>query len=474
MNFPKIDDFIKSGEILAAQKALHEIPLSKVERADFALFASLARRAGLPLLAVRLLNPVMRPVDKLLAPPTLDETVEYAIALIKIGSIEEGRALLMDARLQDHAQAKYFLALSYFPEWDYAAGAARLEEYMNLGGHSDYQNLVAQVNLCAAYTVLGRHKDALKLARDLLVKVEAGGLKLLHGNVLELMAQNQIRMGEFSSARRSLETARGLLGEAPLADSLYVRKWLAIIEVMDGGDTSPLMKAREEATLMGHWETVRDLDLHLACARGDHDLFQHLFHGTPYAAYRERLKKLFPSPPAPASSYDWRLGSASSGPVLDMQTVSPGGRLLVQLLQLLMSDFYRAHNLASLATKLFPGEFYNPVSTPNRVHQLITRLRTWFVAENLPLSIEESGGAYRLAAHGPITLRVHPVRSGASELIGQIGSAFGSQSFSARELAELKKISLSTASRLLKSACDEGSIVRMGRGAQTKFRLSAA
>lgn len=143
----------------------------------------------------------------------------------------------------------------------------------------------------------------------------------------------------------------------------------------------------------------------MACTRGDTGLHAHLMHGTPYVAYRDLLKSQFPAAPELEPSYDWKI-FGHDGPLFDPAKSLPAGKLVQELLFHLLSDFYRPITLASLATRLFPGEFYNPTYTPNRVHQLVKRLRTW-IAEHAPgLIIEENQGSYRLSAEAPIVVEL--------------------------------------------------------------------
>ncbi len=182
------------------------------------------------------------------------------------------------------------------------------------------------------------------------------------------------------------------------------------------------------------------------------------------------MKSQFPAAPELEPSYDWKI-FGHDGPLFDPAKSLPAGKLVQELLFHLLSDFYRPITLASLATRLFPGEFYNPTYTPNRVHQLVKRLRTW-IAEHAPgLIIEENQGSYRLSAEAPIVIRTGP--SGSADSIEGLLASLSQREFTTKEFAAMGGFSLSKATRLLNAACANGQVTREGKGARTRFKMHA-
>src|SRR4051812_18319008 len=93
--FSEVDEWLRLGRPGVAAALLREIPLKEVRRTDSARFAALATRAGVPSIALRLLNPVVRPEKgKLDAPATSQESVEYAAALQGVGAVTESLGIL--------------------------------------------------------------------------------------------------------------------------------------------------------------------------------------------------------------------------------------------------------------------------------------------------------------------------------------------------------------------------------------------
>ena len=76
------------------------------------------------------------------------------------------------------------------------------------------------------------------------------------------------------------------------------------------------------------------------------------------------------------------------------------GFLLHRLLHLLTEDLYQPLTLGKIFSRLFNGEYFDPNSSPDRVHQVVKRLRAWLRSEKIPLDIQEAGGFYRLTWFG--------------------------------------------------------------------------
>ncbi|MCB0384157.1 MAG: hypothetical protein KDD43_02095, partial [Bdellovibrionales bacterium] len=77
---------MRSGKGHKVRQALRTLNLSRVPRSQAPIVANLAHRLNLPDLALRLLNPIVRPKDHLDKQATPRECAEYAVALIRLGA----------------------------------------------------------------------------------------------------------------------------------------------------------------------------------------------------------------------------------------------------------------------------------------------------------------------------------------------------------------------------------------------------
>jgi hypothetical protein len=180
--------------------------------------------------------------------------------------------------------------------------------------------------------------------------------------------------------------------------------------------------------------------------------------------------------------YAWDLGPDGEARrptlrLLEGETVAGGGTLKVgqvlhRLLVALGSDFYRPWRIAPLHFRVFPNEFFNPTSSPHRVHEAIRRLREWFVEFGLPLVIEEEGGAYRLGGTRPCRLIIPKrdlVQRKISVTLHRLKEQMGDQAFSLREAADLLKLPTRSLHRVLDEARKMALIRRTGEGRSTRY-----
>src|SRR5207302_175208 len=119
-----------------------------------------------------------------------------------------------------------------------------------------------------------------------------------------------------------------------------------------------------------------------------------------------------------------------------------------RMLQSLALDFYRPLQLAELHERLYPREYFNPFSSPDRVHQAARRLRRWLQENRIPLGISEELGQYRLSSDRGCTVVVQAVSEKTwletapgdiklRALLGVLKNQHGNEVFSAVEAGKL-------------------------------------
>ena len=462
------EELIRAGKAGEARALLEKIAPSQIPRPMLAKVAELYRRSGLVDAAIRLLVKVVRPARPLDLPASPRELCEYAIALVRAGAIVEAREILVKVGNAEPI-ANYYLGLTYFPEWNYAAAIPHLENFVRGSDPGDYLTVVAKANLASAYVQLREHERAEAIIAEGLVTARERGLRLLLANFLELSAMLALDRREFGKSIACLGDSAEILKASGLLDELFAQKWQVLVEAYKAPASAEalLRPVREKARQLSHWETLRDLDHHQAFLLRDPKLYHHLFHGTPHAAYRAYLRGLFSELPAPAGAYDWQIGGA--GPVFDVRTAIfegkatgvKAGQLLHRLLLELASDFYRPVRAPSLAARLFEDQFFDLATMPNRVHQLVGRLRKSLEDGGVGLVIEDTAGGYRLSSESPLTVRVGEGKpSGASLKVEKLRSALPPGSFSIKDAADALACSTSSALRIVNSGIDDGLIAR--------------
>lgn len=486
LDFPQllkeVDQGIRVGNLQEARRKLARFRQEKVSRKYTVAVASLCRRAELPSISIRVLNPIVRSKPRLMVEATQAERAEYAACLIKIGASDEGLALLRSIQNPELPEIFLYQAFALISQWDYRGSIPNLLTYIKFPGVDEYQRLVAQVNLADAYVHEHDNYRVKELLPSLMEVTRKQRRWLLHGVVLQIGAQHSILNKGWKEARRLLDDSYGILRKTGGLDEFFVRKWKAVLEAhRSGGDRSSLSllkKIVEEARQRRHWETIRDCDLTKAILTRDRNLLIHLYFGTPFEVFKKRIisesGKEFSLP----QSYTWHLKGKGCGVSIDLfsgqvdgkeQGLRPGG-VMHRMLSALTSDFYRPLRLATLFSRVYPGEYFNLITSPTRIHQVTQRLKLWFGKNNFPLVIEERTGQYRLL--GEVAFRI-PNRivpeSYQYALIEKLKSTWPEIPFSAREGGELLGLSRMSVLRLLQLAQRKGWLRRTGRSDLTRY-----
>ena len=376
-----------------------------------------------------------------------------------------------------------------FRNWDGEGARNYLEQYLTYDLDS-YEGMVGEVNLAAALVQNRSSNEATRLLTHLEQQTREEQRFMLLGNVLELRAQLAIHAKDFPSATELLAESARLL-EASHHDSLlFTLKWQAVIGLHEGVAESELRLrgVQQKARKMRLWETVRDCDRHLAVYRQNPELLNRLYYGTPFLAFRKILLSEYPSPNDLGESYDWiGGGKRKSWDVLidlgswegeGMKDHLRPGHLIHSLVMVLSADLYSPQKMGTLFGALFPGEYFNPHSSPEKVYKIIQRARCWFDKAGLAVSLEQTAGFYRIRLGDGMAMRLRARDQGSiakPDKIEHLGAylhrRFADRAFSAKELSEELVVSQRTVNRLLKEAQAEGWVEKSGKGPATRFHV---
>jgi hypothetical protein len=242
---------------------------------------------------------------------------------------------------------------------------------------------------------------------------------------------------------------------------------------------------RAKALELRHWESVRECDRALAQTTQDKNLLLKVYFGTPYAAYRQSVVR-------EAQSWlsipdQFVLGSAT-GRLFDLkramsvdQTIQlKPGQALHRCLVATTSDLYRPLYEGNLHAKLFPGEYFNPLSSPVRVLNVVKRFRRWLEEFDLPLALEVASHSYHLVWRdqapnfGLIYTREEAVSAAKEELgssvaLDRLLKALGDEEFSSIEAADVLQVSKSSIVKMLGWGVENGRLIKSGSGRNTRY-----
>ncbi len=474
----EVEGLIQSAQLRSARRKLQTVQKVATPRSQRLKLAQVSRRAGLISFALRLLNPVVRPSAKSPVVATPEESAEYAGLLVRSGANTEAIRILETLNPAEAPAAWLYRAYACITQWDYESAIPFLRNYLETPALPSVQEIVAKLNLAAALVHDRRSTEASPLLLELLERTASERLPQFHGNALELCAQNAIFQRQWREAEAHLARAERHLAEVGGLDHLFVRKWKAIGHALEHGNKralSDLEDVLKEAQAVGHSETVRDCDLYLGLVAGDQERLARVFFGTPYESFRKRVLleagEKFQKP----VFWDWgegRVLDVALGTWADGKRAVKPGQLLHRLLAGLSSDAYKSFRAATLFGMLYPDEFYNPFSSPDRIYEAVRRLRAWAKQQRTKLEIAEKNGEYRLKPGHGLTLRIAETAiTPDTASIAALRGAFGRREFSTREAALALGVSERSASRIIREALSERHLLSSGKSQFVRYRL---
>lgn len=475
-----VDELLRTGKTAAAHSKLERFPVAKLTEQNVADYARLCLRAGATELGLRTLRPWVRGTPRRPAQPTPRQKIEYAALLFRVAALDEGHFLLKSVDAKANPEAWLISASGHVTQWNYDEAQRSLQSYLTTKSLLPYQQLVARVNLAAAMVYNRQTAAAETCLADLLAAQAGQATNALQANLWQLSGVNSLLAKKWETARDSLLRAKEMVGEGPKVEGLLVNKWIAILELLQGKSPASardhLNEVRQSAVELEHFETLRDCDRFEAIALGDTPLALKAYFGTPYRGFRQWL----PVAQVP-NSYMWKLGDGEIDAELDLNRARDNSKLqslldeplLLKSLLTLVSDFYCAIPVATLHNRLHPGEFYDPVQSPNRIYRAMNRLRQWIKEWKLPLVIDENPQGYKLTAKRAVAIRIPllPLRDRRESRLRQLGYLKQDEPFSARDAAELLKVSSRTLQRDLKAWIDEGKIVSCGSEGSNQYHF---
>jgi len=478
----KCEALLRGGKTQDVAPLLAAIKPAQIPKEHRKPLASVCRRAGLLTLGLKILAPNVRDLSLVnIEKPQPAEMAEYGALLWRVGAVSEALSVLEAVDSREAPEALLYQAFCYFSQWEYAEALPILEMYLR-APLSRYAAMVGCVNICAALVGTRRYGAARDLLNSNLELTRHGGFWRLHSNCLELSAQVHIHQGEFDKARLDLSRASQLLNDQRMTDQLYIKKWQAILTAFETEDVNDLVLFREEAKRRDEWESVREADLFWLKFRFDEEKFDHLIFGTPFLPYRERaMLELGKKPARAAYTY-----GAANAPTLDIATGTLGGcssdlkpgNLVHRVLEALTRDLYRPHSLGAFFSAMFPGQHFDPYSSPNRLHKLVSRTRKWLESRQFAANVESLSSGYRLNVTGDFAMRLpleHSPVSRHSLHWDRIVMKFQpNYFFSAHEGRAHLGITPTTFKRLMRWAVEQELVEKRGGGSNVLYKLKAS
>lgn len=428
--------------------------------------AALARRAHCYNLGLKILAPLLA------QNPTPGEKAEYAALLHGLGSTAEALKILEQVDSGAAPEAWLYLAQCHFSQWNFPAAVAALENFLAHPSIPDHARFLGELSLFSALV----SSEEYERANELKARIEGSIPNDLRLQALFAQARCELAICEndFLEAERQIRLAERALLDA--AEHFRTRQWRAVITLNTSGDSEPLQRVRGEAVLAGEWETVRGCDFQMMKFAGTQDLYHRLFAGSPIQPFREALRRATHNRfKAPLEAV---LGEGEAW--FDLTTGEINGRdvfsrkkTLHRVLVALCRDIYRPLKVGGLFATVFPDEPFDVFTSPDRLHQLLFRLRAVLRANGSPLEIVEENQSYRAVVQSgwKVTLEVS---SGGIEPshIARLRHLFGHEFFTPRKARESLNLTPSALRRVIRSALDAKLLIQDGRGPSCRYRIA--
>lgn len=471
----RCDDLLKQGQVVPAARLLRSALPRRIPEERVLEVARIARRTGQISLGLRLLaGRVERKAGRSARQAEL--RAEYAVLLTLNGCVLEAIHLLDNLDLKLHPDALLAKSWCHFELWEHERAVPLLLEYVERQ-RSPYYRAAGAINLAEAYLAAGNDAAALDLLSRTIPALKKEGFRRLLANALHWRAQAHGRAGQPTRARADLREALSLFGKTSVSDALLIRRQIAFQAAEEARSAGPIQEFREEARVARDWESVRECDFQALRLRFRRSLYERLYFGTPYEAYRRRMAEAF-GETRPPREFLW---GDRGAPTLDLaRRTGPQERKLTRqnnaLIDALLRDFYRPVTVGELFARLFPAERFDPRSSPVRVHQCIRRLRRWLAQAKLPLEVLCEGRLYYLRKTGPIAVRIPVEMRRTITLPGPVealSARFGAEFFTAHDARIALGCSKATACRILSGAEASRRTEKTGKGKNTRYRFVA-
>lgn len=486
LDLEQIENLISKARPGLARQLIKKIPAHRVPRHQALTLAIFARRLGMLNQALRILQPIVRAEKLIDRNPTKDELLAYAMTLSLLG-VKSGAERIFDSiDKKDNPEAVLRHAFHLSTQWNYARAKALLERYLGFKQINSHQAIIAKVNIVAGEIALRRFDEALGMIDGLLNQLTGDKYQLLRGNVLELKGQAEFHSGRIRSALKSLEDSLSILKNFGGRYLIYAEKWKLLsrlkLDPENSSHQTQFNQIRASAQSVGDWESLRDCDLQWSLIAQDRELFNRVYFGSPLRGYRQSILKSAPGFSPLPEAYWLTEGDQKPTHWLDLETAMttngpglPPGSQSHNLLIFLSSDFYNPKSLGELFELLFPEEYYDPVNSPNRVHQALHKLRGQIKMAEIPLEVLSKKNRFSLKPHEGFGIKLKKIRRALTReeaLLYRLKDEFGLNRFNRSQIKAHCGVSDSSADKMIRWGRSKGVLSTLGRGKGTTYSFS--
>ncbi len=448
-----VDTLIKQGGAPEALRLLRSQDYESLKAEDLRRVevAKLYRRLGKPLEGIKALWPLVEIHRNQLVDTSA--ITEYAGCLIELGSLEVAEKILKNTKTENDPMLHFYRAAISFRQWSYEDAIPALKKYIELVD-DDYQAQIGKLNLAAALSVLRLYGEAEVLLDELEQQARRKSLNLLLASVLEIRGQRDfIEQRGDRGATLFLEAKELVTGEqSPLG--MLLRKWLLLISYeKTKKHLSELVAFAKEARELSLFEIQRDVEFWIARLTSNSQLLNRVYLGTPFSSFRDRFRSdEIPKDLRYFTSKNTTLRLHSeSGTFFKGESPLRPNESAARLLRLLSSDFYKPFGYGAIFEKLYPNEYFNPVTSRERVFCSVRRLRSWLKQKKIACEIVKDDKGFSLANDFSfeIDFRTFTTNVDIDSEYSYFKSQYSEDYFDSKDLSKALNITMRSAQRKL-------------------------
>ncbi len=401
----------------------------------------------------------------------------YALSLSRLGLFSEAEVLFQKALLSKDPLVVFFYGASLMSKWDYHSALKVFRQYLRSSSLPRYQRQVGKLNLAACLVFTSQFEKSVEKLEDF--ETVKNQYPLIYGNSLELKAQAYIFQKKWSQAEVLLNYAQAQLDKHPTY-KYWVKKWQFILLGFRGKlvekDWVDFQKEMESKEF---FEIARDLFYYKAILKKSVKEIDYVYWGTPYSSYRDKIlmNKFY----QPKLNYILQVESDDGSDCfvdiyLESQVLSTAGKFIKIPLSIqrlvcgLTSDFFRPISLGELFNFLYPGDYFDVYTSPDRIAKSVQAARRFFDQNHLPLEIEVKHKRFSLKLQSGC--RIHLYQKGqAPSLVTQWMNIRKKPFFSRKDLQKDFDISSDKASLWIRKSIELKEIRIEGSGRHIVYHL---
>lgn len=483
----EIDQHIRQSQISLARKKLSSIPLGKWNEIDSVFYANLARRCGLTLRGLKMIKPYIEILDYGQLKGDISAVKTYAAGLTNLHLLDESNKILSVLNISNDPELNLFKGLNAVARWDYEQ--AKDHFYLAYRHFQvSYSRCVAFVNYISCLIFLNEYEEAMSAAFSVLSECKQNKWFLLYSNISEMLGQCYFFMNQISESKKWFSESYNYTEKENVNSKIILNKWKLVLDLKENNkmNVQEWNQLKQMAVQNNLWEINRDLDFFELLYQFNKEKYEHLFLGTTYISYKNRIRKAFKNQFNLSKDFELDISNLVYSSRLIKKNVDHQKTIsfendiakkinyhekYLKIIQVLLQDFYRPASLGILYSEVYHKECFDPIHGYNKILKLIQRFKEE-IRNKIPfeLQIFQSNNHFHLGGNLRLRFKTEYFNAGTTrqKLIYP-----NKEYFNINDIKELNPVhSVRNLQRILNTELRSSKINRIGKSSATIYKLA--